>query len=62
MSILIEQVFSIPGVGQLLLSSVSNRDYPVVLAIVMLLAAWIVTIHFLADLLTRLADPRVRLG
>ena len=62
MSILIEQVFSIPGVGRLLLSSISNRDYPVVLAIVTLLSAWIVAVNFLADLLTRLADPRVRLG
>lgn len=59
-SIIIEQVFTIPGIGRLLLASISNRDFPVVQAIVVILAAWIVTVNFLADLLTRLADPRQR--
>lgn len=61
-SIVIEQVFTVPGVGRLLLASISNGDFPVVQAIVLILAAWIVLINFAADLLNGLADPRVRLG
>jgi ABC-type dipeptide/oligopeptide/nickel transport system permease component len=60
-SIIIEQVFAIPGVSRLLLASISGRDFPVVQAIVVILAGWIVIVHFVADLLYRLADPRIRL-
>lgn len=60
-SIIIEQVFTIPGVGRLLLASISNRDFPVVQAIVVILAAWIVLVNFVADLLYQLVDPRIRL-
>ena len=51
----------IPGVGRLLLASISNRDFPVVQAIVVILAAWIVVVNFVADLLYQLVDPRIRL-
>ncbi len=60
-SIIIEQVFTVPGIGRLLLASISNRDFPVAQAIVVLLAAWIVLVNFAADLLYQLADPRIRL-
>lgn len=60
-SIIIEQVFTVPGIGRLLLASISNGDYPVVQAIILILAAWIVLVNFAADLLYRLADPRIRL-
>ena len=50
-SIIIEQVFTIPGVSRLLLASISNRDFPVVQAIVVVMAAWIVIVNFAADLL-----------
>ena len=60
-TIIIEQVFTIPGVGRLLLASISNRDFPVVQAIVVIMAAWIVIVNFAADLLYKLVDPRLRL-
>ena len=60
-SIIIEQVFAIPGVSRLLLASISGRDFPVVQAIVVILAAWIVIVNFVADLLYQLVDPRIRL-
>ncbi len=60
-TILIEQVFTIPGVGRLLLSSIFNRDFPVVQAIVVIMAAWIVLVNFAADLLVQWVDPRIRL-
>jgi ABC-type dipeptide/oligopeptide/nickel transport system permease component len=60
-TIIIEQVFTIPGIGRLLLASISNRDFPVVQAIVVILAAWIVVVNFVADLLYQLVDPRIQL-
>ncbi len=58
--IIIEEVFGIPGLGRILLSSISTRDYPVVTAIVMIIAALIVTISFVTDVIHALIDPRVR--
>jgi len=61
-SIIIEQVFAIPGIGRLLLVSIADRDYPVVQAIVIILAFWVVVVNFIADILSQYIDPRVRLG
>ena len=58
-SIVVEQVFGIPGLGRILISSIGNRDYPVVQAVVVLLAAAVVGCNFLADLLYRVMDPRI---
>lgn len=58
-SIVIEQVFSIPGIGRLLVSSISSRDFPVVQAIVMYVAAAVIIVYFITDMLYRLADPRI---
>ncbi len=58
-SIVVEQVFGVPGLGRILISSIGNRDYPVVQAIVVLLAAAVVGCNFLADLLYRVMDPRI---
>ena len=59
-SIVVEQVFTIPGLGQMLISSISNRDYPVVQAIIVLVAALVVLCNFLADALYRVMDPRLK--
>ena len=60
-SVVIEQVFAIPGLGRLLLTSISNRDYPVVQAVVVLVAFWVVLVNLLGDLLNQRLDPRLRL-
>ena len=60
-SVVVEQVFAIPGLGRLLLSSISNRDYPVVQAIIVLIAFWVVLVNFVADLINQRLDPRLRL-
>ena len=60
-SIIIEQVFVIPGIGRLLLVSISNRDFPVVQAIVLLIAFVVILMNYLADLLCQLIDPRTRM-
>lgn len=59
-SIVCEQVFGIPGVGRLLTASISNRDYPVVSAIVLYIAAVVVVMNTLADVFYRVVDPRVK--
>ena len=60
--IVVEQVFVLPGLGRMLVSSISNRDYPVVQAIVVILAFWVVLAGTAADLIDQRIDPRLRLG
>ena len=60
-SIIVEQVFSVPGMGRLLTSSISTRDYPVVQAVVLYITAIVVMINFIVDILYKTVDPRVKL-
>ena len=60
-SIIIEQVFNIPGMGRILLTSISNRDYPVVQAIIVYIAFLIIVINFLVDMIYKAIDPRISL-
>ena len=60
-SIVVEQVFSVPGIGTLLLTAISNRDYPVVEAVVLLIAFFIIAINFIVDMIYMIVDPRVKL-
>ncbi len=59
-SIVVEQVFAIPGMGSLLISSIGNKDYPVVQAIIVIIAVVVVLCNFLADVLYRVMDPRIK--
>ena len=59
-SIVIEQVFGIPGLGRILLTSIQNRDYPVVEAIIVIIAVLVVVSNLLVDILYRVVDPRTR--
>ncbi len=59
-SIVVEQVFSVPGMGRLLITSISGRDYPVVQAIVTYVTAMVVVINFIVDVLYQFIDPRVK--
>lgn len=60
-SIIIEQVFNIPGLGRILLTSISNRDYPVVQAIIVCIAFLVIFVNFAVDLIYKLVDPRITL-
>lgn len=60
-TIVVEQVFAVPGIGRLLLASISGRDFPVAQAIVVILAAWVVIVNFIADILYQYMDPRIRI-
>ena len=61
-SIVVEQVFVIPGLGRMLVTSIAGRDYPVVQAIVVILAFWVVLAGTAADLINQRIDPRLRIG
>ncbi|AHN21544.1 ABC transporter permease [Lysinibacillus varians] len=60
-TIIVEQVFSLPGVGQLLITAISNRDFPLVQGIVMYITVAVVVINFIVDILYSVLDPRIRL-
>ncbi|HEY8421738.1 MAG TPA: ABC transporter permease [Thermoclostridium sp.] len=59
-TILVEQVFNLPGLGRLLVSSIANRDYAVVQAIILYIVSVVIIINFLVDLIYQWIDPRVR--
>ena len=61
-SIFIESVFRIPGIGRFFVTSTLSRDYPMILALVILIAMlWGIT-YLLTDILYTILDPRIRLG
>lgn len=59
-TIVIENVFYLPGLGRLIFQSIANRDLPTVQALVMLFAAIVVTANFIVDLLYLVIDPRLK--
>ncbi|MFQ5795408.1 MAG: ABC transporter permease [Candidatus Bipolaricaulia bacterium] len=59
-SIIIENVFSLPGLGRLVLGSIGQRDLPVVQGIVVFFAAMIILINFIVDILYGYLNPRIR--
>ncbi|MDW6003907.1 ABC transporter permease [Vibrio mangrovi] len=61
-SIVIESVFSLRGLGQLAWDSIARNDYPVVQAIVLLIAVFYIVLTFLADLLNAVLDPKLRIA
>lgn len=60
-TVIVEQIFSIPGLGSLLVSAVGRRDLPVVSALVLLFGAVVLVLSLLTDLVYAWLDPRVRL-
>ena len=58
-SALIEAVFAWPGIGRLLYESISKRDYPVMLAILLMVSATVVVANLVTDIVHRLIDPRI---
>ncbi len=58
-SIVIEQVFGLPGVGRLLISSINNRDFPVVEILILYITFVVIFVYFLVDILYRVIDPRI---
>jgi peptide/nickel transport system permease protein len=60
-TVVIENIFTIPGLGSLLVQAVQTRDYPVIQALTLLFGAFVVVVSLLTDLAYSMLDPRVRL-
>jgi peptide/nickel transport system permease protein len=61
-SVVIEELFALPGVGRLLVSSISQRDLIMVQGVTLVIAVSFVVINFVVDMLYTLLDPRIRHG
>lgn len=59
-TVIIETMFTIPGIGQLLIDSIYRRDYPVIQGVVLFIAVVYVVVNLLIDLLYAFLDPRIR--
>jgi peptide/nickel transport system permease protein len=59
-AVVVESVFSWPGIGRLLVSAVANRDLAIVQALLMVIASWMVAANLAVDLAYGWLDPRVR--
>jgi peptide/nickel transport system permease protein len=60
-SIIVENVFSLPGIGKLITSSITSRDLPLIQALVLYLSLIVVCVNFLIDILYKVIDPRIRI-
>ena len=59
-TVIIEQIFEVPGMGRLLVDSIVQRDYSVTQAVVMVITVWVVVLNLLVDLVYGWLDPRIR--
>jgi peptide/nickel transport system permease protein len=59
-TLVIEQVFAVPGIGQLMINSIFQRDFPVVQAITLVVSLLVVLVYLMTDVAHALLDPRVR--
>jgi peptide/nickel transport system permease protein len=60
-TLVIETVFAWPGLGQMVYQAISDRDYPIILAVVLLSAALVVVFNLIADIVAAILDPRIRI-
>ena len=61
-SVIMENIFNLPGIGRLLLNALQNRDYPVVSGVNLVFATMVVGVNLMIDLIYPYLDPRVRYG
>jgi peptide/nickel transport system permease protein len=59
-TVVVEEIFVLPGLGRLLISSIDNRDFPVVQSVTLIFAAGFIIVNVLTDVLYTLIDPRTR--
>lgn len=61
-SLIVEQIFGIPGIGRYFIQGAINRDYTLVMGVLIVYSTFIILLNFLADILYSVLDPRVRLA
>ena len=60
-SLVVERIFSVPGIGRAFVNSIINRDYPLIMGTTIILAALIVIMNLVSDILYKVVDPRINL-
>ena len=60
-SLVVEQIFAVPGIGRAFVSSITNRDYPLIMGTTIILSALIVIMNLIGDILYKVVDPRINL-
>lgn len=60
-SLVVEQIFAVPGIGRAYITSITGRDYPMIMGTTIILAALIVIMNLVSDILYKIVDPRITL-
>ncbi len=60
-SLVVEQIFAVPGIGRYFVSSITGRDYPLIMGTTIILASLIVIMNLVSDILYKVVDPRINL-
>ena len=60
-SLVVERIFAVPGIGRAFVSSITDRDYPVIMGTTIVLSVLIVVMNLISDILYKAVDPRIRL-
>ena len=60
-SLVVEQIFAVSGIGRAFINSITNRDYPLIMGTTIILAALIVILNLVSDILYKAVDPRITL-
>jgi peptide/nickel transport system permease protein len=61
-SVIMEQIFAVPGMGRLLLDAIGARDYPIIQGVTVVVAVWVMLINLAVDVSYGFVDPRIRLA
>ena len=56
-----EQIFAVPGIGRAFVNSITGRDYPLIMGTTIILAALIVIMNLIGDIMYKVVDPRITL-
>ena len=60
-SLVVEQIFAVPGIGRYFVSSITGRDYPLIMGTTIVLASLIVIMNLISDIMYKIVDPRINL-
>ena len=60
-SLVVEQIFAVPGIGRAFVNSITGRDYPLLMGTTIVLAVLIVVMNLVSDILYKIVDPRITL-
>ena len=61
-SFFVESIFRVPGMGRFFVISMTGRDYPMIIAVVLCYGAFLAVMNLIVDLLYGVLDPRIRVG